>query len=139
MAMVSREVLVRKLEWWLVVLIALHTYGIGVALLALPEWSLRIGGWETIPPLFFPRQAGVFHLVLGTGYLFEYLRLRSVSLLLVAKACAFVFLIGATLVATVPWFVTFAGVVDGLMGLTVLVAHLELDRVTTGGTSAATS
>jgi len=137
--MVSREVLVRKLEWWLVVLIALHTYGIGVALLALPEWSLRIGGWETIPPLFFPRQAGVFHLVLGTGYLFEYLRLRSVSLLLVAKACAFVFLIGATLVATVPWFVTFAGVVDGLMGLTVLVAHLELDRVTTGGTSAATS
>jgi len=76
---------------------------------------------------------------LGTGYLFEYLRLRSVSLLLVAKACAFVFLIGATLVATVPWFVTFAGVVDGLMGLTVLVAHLELDRVTTGGTSAATS
>ena len=137
--MVSREVLVRKLEWWLVVLIALHTYGIGVALLALPEWSLRIGGWETIPPLFFPRQAGVFHLVLGTGYLFEYLRLRSVSLLLVAKACAFVFLIGATLLATVPWFVTFAGVVDGLMGLTVLVAHLELDRVTTGGTSAATS
>ena len=137
--MVNREVLVRKLEWWLVVLIALHTYGIGVTLLALPEWSLRIGGWETIPPLFFPRQAGVFHLVLGTGYLFEYLRLRSVSLLLVAKACAFVFLIGATLVATVPWFVTFAGVVDGLMGLTVLVAHLELDRVTTGGTSAATS
>jgi hypothetical protein len=126
--MVSREVLVRKLEWWLVVLIALHTYGIGVALLALPEWSLRIGGWETIPPLFFPRQAGVFHLVLGTGYLFEYLRLRSVSLLLVAKACAFVFLIGATLLATVPWFVTFAGVVDGLMGLTVLVVHLRVNR-----------
>ena len=126
--MVNREVLVRKLEWWLVVLIALHTYGIGVALLALPEWSLRIGGWETIPPLFFPRQAGVFHLVLGTGYLFEYLRLRSVSLLLVAKACAFVFLIGATLLATVPWFVTFAGVVDGLMGLTVLVVHLRVNR-----------
>ena len=126
--MVSREVLVRKLEWWLVVLIALHTYGIGVTLLALPEWSLRIGGWETIPPLFFPRQAGVFHLVLGTGYLFEYLRLRSVSLLLVAKACAFVFLIGATLLATVPWFVTFAGVVDGLMGLTVLVVHLRVNR-----------
>ena len=126
--MVNREVLVRKLEWWLVVLIALHTYGIGVTLLALPEWSLRIGGWETIPPLFFPRQAGVFHLVLGTGYLFEYLRLRSVSLLLVAKACAFVFLIGATLLATVPWFVTFAGVVDGLMGLTVLVVHLRVNR-----------
>ena len=86
--MVSREELLRKAEWWLVVLIALHTYGIGVALLVLPEWALRFGGWETIPPLFFPRQAGVFHLVLGTGYLAEYLRWRSVWLLLIAKACA---------------------------------------------------
>jgi hypothetical protein len=128
MAMVNREVLVRKLEWWLVVLIALHTYGIGVTLLALPEWSLRFGGWETIPPLFFPRQAGVFHLVLGTGYLAEYFRLRSVWLLLMAKACGSVFLLAATLLATVPWFVTFAGVVDGLMGLTVLVVHLRVNR-----------
>jgi hypothetical protein len=119
--MVNREVVARKLEWWLVLLIALHTYGIGAALLGLPEWALQFGGWETIPPLFFPRQAGVFHLVLGTGYLVEYLRLRSVSLLLTAKACGAVFLLAATLLATVPWFVTFAGVADGLMGIAVLV------------------
>jgi len=136
--MVSREELLRKTEWWLVVLIALHTYGIGVALLVLPEWALRFGGWETIPPLFFPRQAGVFHLVLGTGYLAEYLRLRSVWLMLIAKACGSIFLLAATLLATVPWFVTFAGVVDGLMGLAVLVAHLEVNRVTTGGRSPTT-
>jgi hypothetical protein len=54
--------------------------------------------------------------------------LRSVWLLLTAKACAFVFLIGATLLATVPWFVTFAGVVDGLMGLAALAAHLAVSR-----------
>ena len=42
------------------VLIALHTYGIGVGLLVVPEWALRFGGWETIPPLFFPRQAACF-------------------------------------------------------------------------------
>jgi len=137
--MVSRDVLVRKVEWWLVVLIALHTYAIGVALLVLPEWSLRFGGWETIPPLFFPCQAGVFHLVLGTGYLAEYFRLRSVSLLLMAKACGAIFLLAATLLATVPWFVTFAGVVDGLMGLTVLVAHLEVNRAAASATSTGTS
>jgi hypothetical protein len=136
--MAIREELVRKAESWLVVLIALHTYGIGVALLMLPEWALRFGGWETIPPLFFPRQAGVFHLVLGTGYLAEYLRWRSVWLMLIAKACGSIFLLAATLLATVPWFVTFAGVVDGLMGLAVLVAHLEVYRVITGGRSAAT-
>jgi hypothetical protein len=126
--MVSRELMTRKLEWWLVLLIALHTYGIGVALLVLPEWALRFGGWQTIPPLFFPRQAGVFHLVLGTGYLFEYLRLRSVSLLLTAKACGAVFLVAATLLASVPWFVAFAGVVDGLMGLAVLALHRQTNR-----------
>ncbi|HVN32716.1 MAG TPA: hypothetical protein VMT45_12100 [Thermoanaerobaculaceae bacterium] len=125
----ERGVLLRKLEWWLVVLIALHTYGIGVGLLALPEWALRFGGWQTIPPLFFPRQAGVFHLVLGTGYLLEYRRLRSFSLLLIAKSCAFVFLVGATMLATVPWFVTFAGVADGLMGLAVVAVHAAVSRV----------
>lgn len=134
--MVSGEVLLRKAEWWLVVLIALHTYGIGVALLVVPGWALTFGGWQTIPPLFFPRQAGVFHLVLGSGYLFEYVRLRSVWLLLTAKACAFVFLIGATLLATVPWFVTFAGVVDGLMGLAALAAHLAVSRAEGPGSPA---
>ena len=137
--MASRELVVRRLEWWLVVLIALHTYGIGVGLLVMPEWSLRLGGWQTIPPLFFPRQAGVFHLVLGTGYLVEYLRLRSVSLLLTAKACGSVFLLAATVLATVPWFVTFAGVVDGLMGLAVLVMRLEISRAAAPGSSASAS
>jgi hypothetical protein len=135
----GREALVRNLERWLVVLIALHTYGIGFGLLVVPEWALRFGGWQTIPPLFFPRQAGVFHLVLGSGYLFEYGRLRSVWLLLTAKACAFVFLVGATVVAAVPWFVTFAGVVDGLMGLAALAAHLAVSRVGGPGSSASAS
>jgi hypothetical protein len=136
---VSRNVLTGKLEWWLVLLIALHTYGIGVALLALPEWALRFGGWQTIPPLFFPRQAGVFHLVLGTGYLFEYLRLRSVSLLLTAKTCGAVFLLAATVVASVPWFVTFAGVVDGLMGLAVLAVRRQVSAASAAASKGASS
>jgi hypothetical protein len=136
---VSRKVVAGKLEWWLVLLIALHTYGIGIALLAFPEWALRFGGWQTIPPLFFPRQAGVFHLVLGTGYLFEYLRLRSVSLLLAAKACGAIFLLAATMLASLPWFVTFAGVVDGLMGLAVLVLRRETSAASAAASTDAPS
>jgi hypothetical protein len=128
----ARAAQLRKLEWWLVVLIALHTFVIGVALLAVPEWALGFGGWQAIPPLFFPRQAGVFHLVLATGYLLEYWRLRSVTLLVTAKACAFVFLGCATLLATVPWFVTFAGIGDGLMGLAALALHALVGRRTPG-------
>ncbi len=116
-------VLAGRAERWLVVLIALHTYAIGVALLAVPAWALRFGGWETVPPLFFPRQAGVFHLVLGTGYLLEYARQRGVVLLLTAKALATVFLGAAALVGGAPWFVGFAGAADGLMGLAVLLTR----------------
>ena len=118
----------RWLERWLVVLIAAHTFAIGVALLAVPGWALRFGGWDVIPPLFFPRQAGVFHLVVGTGYLVEFSRSRGVVLLLTAKACAAVFLVGASVLATVPWFVTFAGVADGLMGASVLAARALVSR-----------
>ncbi|HVN75982.1 MAG TPA: hypothetical protein VMT19_06670 [Thermoanaerobaculaceae bacterium] len=131
--------LARRLEWWLVTLIAAHTYAVGVALLAVPGWALRFGGWEAIPPLFFPRQAGVFHLVLGTGYLAEFRRSRGVVLLLTAKACATVFLLGATLLSSVPWFVTFAGVADGLMGASVLAARAVVSRVEARRTGAAGS
>ncbi|TAM49190.1 MAG: hypothetical protein EPN53_08540 [Acidobacteria bacterium] len=110
-------------ERWLVVLIALHTFAIGFALLAAPAWALRFGGWETVPPLFFPRQAGVFHLVVGAGYLVEYARHRTVFLLLTAKALATVFLTAAALAGGAPWFVGFAGAADGLMGLAVLVTR----------------
>ena len=111
------------LERWLILLVALHSYAIGAALLAMPAWALRFGGWETLPPLFFPRQAGVFHLVLATGYLIEYARQRGVVLLLTAKGLATVFLAAATLSGDAPWFVGFAGASDGLIALAVLATR----------------
>jgi hypothetical protein len=108
-----------KVERWLVVLVALHTFAIGVGLFAVPAWALEFGGWHELPPLFFPRQAGVFHFVLGAGYLIEYFRHRSVTLLITAKTFAVAFLVGAAVLAHVPWFVPFAGAADGLMALAV--------------------
>ena len=131
--------LARRLEWWLVVLIAAHTFTVGAALLAVPEWALRFGGWAAIPPLFFPRQAGVFHLVLGTGYLVEFRRTRGIVLLLTAKACATVFLLGASVFSGVPWFVTFAGVADGLMGASAVAARALVSRAGARGSAASDS
>ncbi len=117
----------RWVEKWLVWLIAAHTFVIGLALLLVPEWALGFGGWKVIPAPFFPRQAGVFHFVLGYGYLRE-LRCRGiVSLLLLAKTAAFVFLIGSAVLTEVPWFVPFAGVADGLMGLAAWWAHRQTE------------
>jgi ABC-type glycerol-3-phosphate transport system permease component len=108
-----------RLERLLVVLIAVHSYAVGFALLFLTEWGSRLGGWEHVTPLFFPRQAGAFHLVVATGYLMEYQRSRGVTLLLTTKAIAVAFLFSTTLLDHVPWVVPLSGVADGLMGLTV--------------------
>jgi hypothetical protein len=113
----------RQVERALVVLIAVHSYAVGLALVFATEWGARLGGWDRVAPLFFARQAGVFHLVVATGYLLEYSRDRGVSLLLVTKAIAVVFLFSSTALGNVPWVVPFSGVVDGLMGATVALVR----------------
>ena len=123
----------RRIDWaWLervyVVLVALHTFAVGAGLFVIPSWALRFGGWQAVPPLFFPRQAGIFHFILGTAYLEEHRRWGSVRLLVLAKSFAVVFLIGAALLAPVPWFVPVSGVADGLMGLLAWLLHRQVRR-----------
>jgi hypothetical protein len=115
-----------KLERVLVVLVALHSVAVGISLLAAPGWASHFGGWGTVTPMFFPCQAGIFHLVLAAGYLIEYFLYRGVVFLVTAKAMALVFLTTAAVVGGVPWIVPFSGLTDGLMGLVVLLVHLRL-------------
>ena len=119
---------IKKLERVLVILVVLHTLAVGLALMVVPQWALRFGGWEQVSPLFFPCQAGVFHLVLALGYGLEYTRHDSVTFLVGAKIIAFVFLITATIIGGVPWIVPFSGVTDGLMGLVVWLFHARVVR-----------
>lgn len=113
----------RAVERWLVWLIAVHSFGIGVMLLVAPAWSVRFAGWEGAEPLFFLRQAGVFHFVVATGYLLEYARLRTVTLLVATKAMASVFLLLSATLTDAAWSVPFSGVVDGAMGVAALWVH----------------
>lgn len=112
-----------RIEHALVVLVAVHSYAVGLVLIFATEWGARLGGWEQVGPLFFARQAGALHLVVATGYLLEYSRYRGVSLLLVAKAIAVVFLFSTAALGNVPWVVPFSGVVDGLLGAAVALVR----------------
>ena len=107
----------------LIILIALHSIIIGIMLLVFPEWAVLFAGWQGAEPVFFIRQAGVFHFALAAGYLVEYFRWRSISLLLIAKTIAFVFLIGGTLITDVPWSVWLSGLADGSMALAAFLVH----------------
>ena len=112
----------------LIILISLHSIIVGVMLMFFAEWAVGFAGWTGADPIFFVWQAGAFHFVLVAGYLVEYFRWRSISLLLIAKTIAFVFLLGGSLLVETPWSVWFSGVADGAMALTAFLVHRAVSK-----------
>ncbi len=117
------------LEGPLVYLIALHSVLVGGMLLIAPEWAVPFAGWKGATPMFFPRQAGIFHFVVVLGYLGEWRATRTVRLMVATKAIAFAFLMGAWLDGESAWSVPFSGLADGAMGLAVALVHRAASRV----------
>ena len=119
----------QTMELWLVVLISLHSMAVGVFLLFLPDWSAAFGGWGQVEHRFFPRQGGAFHLVVAAGYLHEYLRYRGVTLLIIAKLTAVIFLVAMTFInVDGAWAVPASAAADGSMALAVAVVHRWVRR-----------
>jgi len=120
-------------EKLLVSLIALHSIIVGAMFLMAPDWTMKFAGWQSISPVFFAYQAGIFHLVLATAYLLEYHRYRGVSIVIAAKSIAFVFLITATIIDPIPWAVWTSGILDGVMAAVVWWVHRTVAREEVGG------
>jgi hypothetical protein len=123
MANVRRRFDTDQVERWLVHLVALHSLAVGAMLLLAPGWATTFGGWSSVAPLFFPRQAGVFHFVVVVGYLGEYWRYGGVRLLVATKAIAVAFLVTLWLLGETAWSVPFSALGDAAMGLAVALAH----------------
>ena len=114
----------QRVETCLIVLIAIHSYAVGFFLLFLTKWGAAFGGFGDVTPLFFARQAGIFHVVVATGYLFEYFRYRGIALLLIAKILAVLFLASMMMVSEpAPWAIPLSAVADGLMALVAYLVH----------------
>jgi len=118
-----------RTEKWLVVLIAIHSYAVGFFLLFFTRWGADFGGWGEVVPLFFARQAGVFHFVVATGYLNEYFRYRGVTLLLTTKVIAVLFLVSMMMVAEpAPWTIGPSALADGAMALVAYLVHRKAQQ-----------
>ncbi|MBZ0269104.1 hypothetical protein K8I85_13175, partial [bacterium] len=122
---VTRPLRRPRLERMLVILVAAHSYAVGLALLLFPRFVLGFGGWDAAASgdLFFPRQGGAFHVVLATAYLVEYFRHGGVSILVTAKLFAATFLFASVPAAggdAAPWAIPLSGLSDAAMGLVVL-------------------
>jgi len=103
-----------------VVLVALHSYAVGGFLLFATRWGAAFGGWGEVQPLFFARQAGIFHFVIATGYLVEYFRHGRITLMLIAKSIAVLFLTAMYLIDAESWAVPLSALADGVMALLAL-------------------
>lgn len=117
-----------RLLTWTVVLIALHSVGVGVVLVWATEWGVRFGGWPQLAPVFFARQFGMFHFAIAAAYLIEWFRYRGVSILVTAKVIGCASLVDAALRYGGPWSVPLSAVGDGAMGLVVVVLALRVAR-----------
>lgn len=114
----------QRVETWLIVLISVHSYVVGFFLMFLTRWGAAFGGWGNVSPLFFARQAGIFHIVVGTGYLYDYFRHGAVTFLLITKILAVLFLASVMMVAEpAPWAIPLSAVGDGAMGLVAYLVH----------------
>jgi hypothetical protein len=124
-----KEPVMVKLERWVIILISLHSFGIGIGLLWSPSWAFRMAGWEEVTPLFFPHQAGAFHIVVACGYLIEYFRYRGILILLTAKGIATVFLLASAALGEHSWVVMLSGIADALMGLVAFFLHRQVVKL----------
>jgi hypothetical protein len=111
----------RKLEDVSVVLVALHSFVIGIMLIFATGWVLDFAGFK-VNCTFFPRQSGAFHIILAAGYFLEYRLYRTIRLMLLAKATAVVFLLIMS-PWKAAWSVPFSGIFDGLMLVGMAFVH----------------
>jgi hypothetical protein len=123
----------RHVEGVAVAAIAAHSLVVGLVLLVVPGWAASFGGWGEADQLFFIRQGGAFHLVVAAGYVVEYLRHRSVSLMLIAKSLAVVFLGVSWAMDPGVWAVPLAAVGDGLMAVVIWWIHRRASAPITPG------
>ena len=107
----------------IVILVAIHSFIIGVLLYVLGNKLFALFGWEPVCNRFFFHQVGVFHVVMAGIYAWEYSRYHSVTSILFAKFTALTFLTVEYLCFTPEIPILLAGLGDGCIGVIVAFCH----------------
>ncbi len=123
----NRKIPWQRLEAVGVALVVLHSLLVGVLLIFLTGWTLEFAGFGKSINYFFPRQSGAFHIVIAVGYALEYRRSRGITLILLAKFTAVVFLLMLSS-WNEAWSVPFSGITDGLMLVGMALLHSQACR-----------
>lgn len=103
--------------------IAAHSLVVGFVLLAFPTWMLKTVGWEYTGEIFWPSQAGLFLIILGTVYAAAVKYRPLIWALIGSKGSAIVFLLAHVIWLDAPKLVLPLGAIDGMMGLAIAVLY----------------
>jgi len=106
-------------------LIGIHSIAVGFGLIFFPPSFLEIFGFTDYKESFFQAQGGVFHIAMSVAYIIAGRDVlnsaRLVQFIIIVKFLAFSFLIIYYFFVMSAWLILISGIVDGLMGLIVLV------------------
>jgi hypothetical protein len=109
-------------------LIAIHSFIVGLILMAAPAEVFQFFGFSDMPG-FFSVQAGVFHLVMVVAYMMcAYTLTRELKMIwfcVSAKFIATVYLLIYYFLAESVWVLLVSGILDFLMGLLLWMAFVH--------------
>jgi len=115
-----------KLLSTVLVLVAIHSLGMGLILIVQPAVLMKFAGFNLDCEHFFPTQGGVFHLLMSVVYLIGATHVEKYHHFIVfsifVKAVALLFLMMYCFAAEFKWIVFLSGIGDGVMGLMIFLA-----------------
>lgn len=115
------------------ILIAIHSFLVGLALIFTPSEFFTYLGYARINEKFFPTQGGIFHFVMSIAYSLAayYLHRESglVILTIAAKMLAMTFLLFYYLFVDQIWMILVSGLLDGLMGWVILLLYRRVSTI----------
>ncbi len=104
-----------KLLRLLILLVGIHSFILGVAMLFATRFMVATLGFATSTPPFFPSQSGIFMLILGLFYLYALVEPSFVWTIIVSKAFAVMFLFVHVIFLAAPPIIWAAGAGDATM------------------------
>ena len=112
---------------WLLYLMALHSFAVGVGLMAQIKMLMQFMGFASIAQPFFPAQGGIFHVIMAAAYFLAAKNRQKYECLIpfsiFVKSCATLFLfIYFFAVQPIP-LILLSAVGDGLMALLLLLFY----------------
>jgi len=112
----------------LLILVAIHSFCVGVGLIIRPAELMQLFGFGTCYERFFPTQGGVFHIVMVVAYLMAAINVDEhhslIIFSIIVKIMATVFLFIYFIAVEQIWLVLASGLSDGIMGIAIYVALL---------------